>query len=462
MRFVKLTSCIFHAFIEKGRRTLSLLCAFCLLCTCLMLFTSVGALAGAREAASFSSTYTNISVRFALEENRDIVMSYLKTEPQGELANALLIDLNVEKYGAVVIGWKGTRFTRWHALDPANRFFTSEEVESDAMICIRGVSSIEPSTKTMTLRGQTYEVVQEMMLSLPMFLKNLDFVDISADTRVVILPYNTFITQGFHTDVLRLDFFKPVPMSGNGFPQSKTVTGSFLLGSAAAETVAPLPTMEPYVSVVSQESSVEQQPVQLSADEWAQLVKDMEEEDIFSRQNIGNWDHQQPKTDVNEPSASDAASLHTTRLPWFGNAEVLLPPDVSQDASLTGTYERYRPVFISMCLLSLVNILFLLIHLLFRMKPRFQVYAFCGASRRTLTVSLLAVWGVSLLAVGAIAYGIYSLLLPIWISINIHFHLSASKALFLLLMTGLVPALALFMPAIKICSTNVRPHGGVA
>lgn len=461
MRLVKLISYIFRAFIEKGRRTLTLLCAFCLLCTCFMLFTGIGALAGAKNAASLSSTYTNISVHFGSEENQDIVMNYLETEPQGELANALLIDLDVERYGAVIIGWKGTRFTRWHAMDPANRFFTSEEVESDALICIRGVDSIEPSVETMILRGQTYDVVQEMMLALPMFLKNLDFVDVSADTQVVILPYNTFINQGFHTDILRLDFLQPVSLSGNETLWSKSVKGLILLTSATAEDANILPTVEPPVSVVRQESSAEQEPVQIGEDELSKLIQNMDDEEILSEQDVGELqrDPQQPKTD--EKESLNSAALQTTKLTWFGDAEVLLPPDVSQDASFARTDERYRPVFISMCFLSLVNLLFLLIQLLLRMAPRFDVYAFCGASRRTLMASLLGVWSISLLVAGTIAYGILTLLLPAWSSMNIYIHLSTTEALLLLLIAGLVSVVALLMPVMKICSMNVRPRGGV-
>lgn len=211
MKHLRLTRNIFFGFFAREKRSLTLLVLLALICAWFTLLVGTGALSRRLRSFSSSSTFANVSMVFdQAEPESDAVLNLLQEQPLGELTNALLIDLHEDENGAIVIGWKGTRFIRWHALEADKSFFTEEQVESDELIALRGIGSLDAPAETITLRGETYQVVEEMMLAYSMFTKGLGFKSQSSMPRVIILPWRTFLQRGFHTDVLRLDLAQPV------------------------------------------------------------------------------------------------------------------------------------------------------------------------------------------------------------------------------------------------------------
>lgn len=211
MKHLRLMRNIFFGFFAREKRSLTLLVLLALICAWFTLLVGTGALSRRLRSFSSSSTFANVSMVFdQVEPESDAVLNLLQEQPLGELTNALLIDLHEDENGAIVIGWKGTRFTRWHALEADKSFFTEEQVESDELIALRGIGSLDAPAETITLRGETYQVVEEMMLGYYMFVKDLNVEIQSSMPRVIILPWRTFLQRGFHTDVLRLDLARPV------------------------------------------------------------------------------------------------------------------------------------------------------------------------------------------------------------------------------------------------------------
>lgn len=211
MKRLRLMCNIFLGFFSREKRSLSLMALLALICAWFTLLVGTGALSQRLRSFSSSSTFANVSVVFdQVEPESDAVLNLLQEQPLGEVTNALLIDLHEEENGAIIIGWKGVRFTRWHALEAGKSFFTEEQVESDDLIALRGVGSMDAPRETITLRGSEYRVVDEMMLVFSMFTKGLEVKAPSSQPRTIILPYRTFLAQGFHTDVLRLDMAQPV------------------------------------------------------------------------------------------------------------------------------------------------------------------------------------------------------------------------------------------------------------
>lgn len=211
MKYLRLAGSIFCGFFAREKRALSLMALLALICAWFALLVGTGGLTQRLRSFSSSSTFSNVSMIFdQAEPATDVMLQFIQDQPLGETTNVLLIDLYEEENGAIIIGWKGTKFTRWHALEVDKSFFSEAQVESDERIAIRGVNSIDASRDTIILRGEEYQVVDEMMLIYAMFTKDLNLEIRSSQPRVIILPYRTFLQQGFHANVLRLDMAQPI------------------------------------------------------------------------------------------------------------------------------------------------------------------------------------------------------------------------------------------------------------
>lgn len=210
MKQALLIRSVLQGYFERGRRTLPVLILVSLACAYFTLFVGMGALAYRLHAMSGGSSYANVSLVLTGPASPDTVGAFLQEEPLGAAANALLMDLNERENGAVIIGWKGTLFGRWHALEAGKSFFTEEQAQSNELIAIRGAGFSQAPQATLRLGGAEYQVVQEMPLIFFMFAKNMEIQTAGRNPDVVILPYRTFLEQGFRTDVLRVDLARPL------------------------------------------------------------------------------------------------------------------------------------------------------------------------------------------------------------------------------------------------------------
>ena len=161
-----------------------------------------------------SSSYNSISILFnENESNENEIKSFFDEKPLGELYNALLIDLGDEETN--VIGWKGIDFTRWHALDPGGKFFTLDQSETDENIVIISDNLSEPGAEAFIYKENKYYIINQSFLAFQMFVKELPveidyYTDKSGRSDTVIMPYNTFFKNGFHTDILRIDLVESI------------------------------------------------------------------------------------------------------------------------------------------------------------------------------------------------------------------------------------------------------------
>ncbi|MCK5812064.1 MAG: hypothetical protein KAG94_04150 [Clostridiales bacterium] len=161
------------------------------------------------EVKGDSSGYNSVSIFLNSNENIEAdIMKFLDEEPLGELYNALLIDVGEE--GANVIGWKGTSFTRWHAMDQDSAFFTLDQSESDDNIVFISEYLDMLGENTFTFENVEYRIIKQSQLIMFMFIRELPyeviyFKDESGCSDTIIIPYKTFINNGFKTDILRLD-----------------------------------------------------------------------------------------------------------------------------------------------------------------------------------------------------------------------------------------------------------------
>jgi len=168
-----------------------------------------GVLNSQMELQADSSSYNSASIVFDNKEDVEAdIKIFLDEEPLGELYNALLIDVGED--GANVIGWKGTSFTRWHALSPDGIFFTLDQSESDENIVLISEHLDMLGENKFTFQNVEYHILNQSELSMFMFIRELPyevsyFKDESGCSDTIIMPYKTFIKNGFQTDILRLD-----------------------------------------------------------------------------------------------------------------------------------------------------------------------------------------------------------------------------------------------------------------
>jgi len=208
MKHLLLARQILRGLLDKETRALSLMMGACLLCAYFVLYTGSGALLDQFRSIRSASSYANISLLLGADSVSDAVLPFVDQQPFGEAENTLLIDLRENENEGIVIGWKGTRFTRWHAIEPNQSFFSPDQAESNRLIAIRGLGG-DATSPAVELNGLEYEVVQQMPLIFYMFSKDLPIETESADPQVIIIPYRTFLEQGFHADVIRMDFAQP-------------------------------------------------------------------------------------------------------------------------------------------------------------------------------------------------------------------------------------------------------------
>lgn len=191
---------------EPRQRTLSVLMIISLICSYFALYTGVGALVSRSNTFAAASNYTNVSIIPTSDVTYDDMLHFVESNTLGEMANVILFDIDEQKNDAVIIGWKGTQFSRWHAMEAGKDFFSDEQVESNDLIAICNDDGFSPPISVISISGKEYQVVQQMTLVFFMLAKDLNIPNVSSYPQVIILPYRTFIEQGFDADVIRCDF----------------------------------------------------------------------------------------------------------------------------------------------------------------------------------------------------------------------------------------------------------------
>ena len=103
-------------------------------------FTFVSVMNQLRQLQQASSNYTSICITPSDSSIAADTLAFFESSPLGEMRNAFVIDLDTSGERPQMVGWKGTAFTRWHALEAGMAFFDERQVESTEHIAIMGVT----------------------------------------------------------------------------------------------------------------------------------------------------------------------------------------------------------------------------------------------------------------------------------------------------------------------------------
>lgn len=190
--------------------TLIMFSLFCIYFALLAYFGTYNQMA---EARRMSSSFTSVCITpfDATTFDNESAKNFFQNSPLGEMRNAFLIDLDVTPTGPNIVGWKGTDFIRWEALEPGARFFTIEEVNSSDRIAIMNVTSMGSRPNEMVIRDHTYDIIEHGSFStrvlLRKFPKKFEFhQDEYGISGLLIIPYQTFFMDSYTPDAIVLDF----------------------------------------------------------------------------------------------------------------------------------------------------------------------------------------------------------------------------------------------------------------
>lgn len=198
--------------IQKEWKSIALI-LFSLFCIYLALLAYLGIFNQMAEQRQLSSSFTSVCITPSDASAFDIegAKEFFQNSPLGEMRNAFMVDLDVTPAGPNVVGWKGTDFTRWEALEAGMRFFTQEEVESTDRIAIMNVRSMDDRPYETAVRGHTYDIIEHGSLSTGVLLRKFPqrFVfhrDEYGISDQIIIPYRTFFADAYIPDAIVLDF----------------------------------------------------------------------------------------------------------------------------------------------------------------------------------------------------------------------------------------------------------------
>lgn len=336
-----------------------------------------GMIRGITASQRSLSRYRSISVVFSGHDVSEEVLDTLEGEVFGAVNNGFAVHLaKNEKY--TVIGWKGSSFTRWHALSAGSKFFTAEQADGEERIAFLNISEFDNKNqaKEIELQGKTYRVTGGDSLFLPLFFSGLpeedpvlSLIQNSYGAPLVIIPYRCFIQDGFTTDVLRLDM-------------KDALTGR----------------------------------------------RDELEEKLMAR---------------------------------FPDDRVYLGNDIEDDSEVQFWFAFYRVVFISMAVMSILNLVVLLRRIVSSQCENFKIYVFCGANMTHvlfLVLSEWVVWGAfSFFLAGTMIWA----LLPVLNNWRLPTILSFPRATLVLLGVVAFAFLLTLRTALDVSRQSVRPNGGI-
>lgn len=188
----------------------SIMILLSLFCVYFSQFTFVGVMNHLRKLQQASSSYTSICITPSDSSIAADTLAFFESSPLGEMLNAFVIDLDASGERPQMIGWKGTAFTRWHALEAGMSFFDERQVESTEHIAIMGVTSLGSRPSEQTVNGITYSIIEHGSLSTRVLLRRFPnqfdfYVDEYGSDNELIIPYRTFFADGFVPDAIVLD-----------------------------------------------------------------------------------------------------------------------------------------------------------------------------------------------------------------------------------------------------------------
>lgn len=245
MKFLRLIKLDMKHYLLKdpGSLFVVLLTLFCCFFA-LMCFTGVtGAVS---QGASTAARYTALCVYPDASTTAEQVVRLFEESPLGEMNNAYFVQLAASGDEPHVFGWKGTAFTRVHALEPNKEFLAREETESDQDVLIMYAPTIYTRQDTRVLDGVTYRVSSQQTLLLPMFFRFFptppdEYYGEFASSDLVIMPYKTFVKRGYSPQVVVLDM--KAQYAGDMEDARRVISGYFpvrdvFMTIAATETTA--------------------------------------------------------------------------------------------------------------------------------------------------------------------------------------------------------------------------------
>ena len=173
-------------------------------------FTFVGVMNHLRQLRQASSSYTSICITPLDAGIAEYALAFFETSPLGDMQNAFVVDLDTSGERPQMVGWKGTAFTRWEALEAGMSFFDDRQVESTEHIAIMSVTSMGERPGERTVNGINYSVIEHGSLSIFMLLRKFPgefdyYVDQNGNNDELIIPYRTFFADGFVPDAIVLD-----------------------------------------------------------------------------------------------------------------------------------------------------------------------------------------------------------------------------------------------------------------
>lgn len=205
-------------------------------------FTFVGVMNPLRQLQQASSSYTSICITPSDSSIAADTLAFFESSPLGEMRNAFVVDLDTSGERPQMVGWKGTAFTRWHALEAGMSFFDERQVESTEHIAIMGVTSLGARPSEQTVNGITYSIIDHGSLSISTLLRRFPnkfdyYVDEYGIDDELIIPYRTFFADGYVPDAIVLDMKEA--LAGSDAAIIEQIAASFpncdihLVGSSA-------------------------------------------------------------------------------------------------------------------------------------------------------------------------------------------------------------------------------------
>ncbi len=222
MKTIRLTiNSIFHFF--RCEITSSIMIIFSLIFIYFSQFTFIGVLNHLNALRHASSSYTSICITPLDESISEYALAFFESEPLGKMNNAFVVDLHMSEDRPQMVGWKGTAFTRWQALEAGTSFFTDEQVESSERIAMMSVTSLGKRPKMRTVNGKEYSVIEygsfDVYMLLRRFPTKFDYYEEEFGYEdLLFIPYHTFFADGFIPEAIVLDFKEALTGS-----ESKTI-----------------------------------------------------------------------------------------------------------------------------------------------------------------------------------------------------------------------------------------------
>lgn len=196
-----------YLFKDPGSLFVVLLTLFCCFFA-LMCFTGVtGAVS---QGASTAARVTALAVYPEESVTAAQVARLFEDAPLGPMNNAYMLMLGTSPENPNIFGWKGTAFTRIHALEPNKDFLTEEEIESEEDVLIMNSDMIAARRENMLLNDVTYRVSSQQSLSPYLFFRFFEskpenYLGGFATQELVIMPYKTFVRHGYTPQAIVLD-----------------------------------------------------------------------------------------------------------------------------------------------------------------------------------------------------------------------------------------------------------------